>query len=267
MLASPEFLSPNPSCSQCGGDVDFSWPHIHNRDMTAVVAILCKDGVVIGSDGCALEVPADRRTVNDAITRTTVKNKISIIDECFVCAASGTPAYIQMFIRTMEKKASCLQCDDPQETGNSIARTFIDDLGPSHQTFPLGLFLALPSRTGIALLEFPYGVSHPELKHEENWYGSTGSWLGLNPIIRFTKRALFPHGLPLVNNGILIVMLALTLACELAPSGVSEPISIATLRRDDAWKVVPHLLTARELAKEKRRVEDAFSYFGKYLKK
>ena len=89
----------------------------------------------------------------------------------------------------------------------------------------------------------------------------------MSAMLRFAHGALFPHGMPSLNNGILMVMLALTVACELAPSGVSEPISIATLRRDDAGKVVPHRLTVRELAKERKRVEDVFAYFGKYLKK
>ena len=167
MLAGDDFVYPPFNNPQSSDDVDFSWNHIHNHDMTAIVAVLCEDGVVFGSDGCAIQgLPSNTSRLT---VRYTVESKVEIIDDRILCAISGHGNIGQQFIDVLRDLSVCMPKDsfkavrkivrEFSETMDSMRPGAFDALKPD-----ICAFVAIPTNEDIALLEFNKGGFSPNSK-------------------------------------------------------------------------------------------------------
>ena len=270
MLAGDDFVYPPFNNPQSSDDVDFSWNHIHNHDMTAIVAVLCEDGVVFGSDGCAIQgLPSNTSRLT---VRYTVESKVEIIDDRILCAISGHGNIGQQFIDVLRDLSVCMPKDsfkavrkivrEFSETMDSMRPGAFDALKPD-----ICAFVAIPTNEDIALLEFNKGGFLPTVKSADNWHGSFGLWAHIpDLILRIMKKAFFQYSRPTLQEGIFSVSMALKLTCDLAPHHVTGPISIATLSHDNNENVIANRLKKNEIEAEMQHVESALSHFGKYLK-
>ena len=140
--------------------------------MTAVVGVLCRDGVVIGTDSSATFGPGPQfRTIEQPT------DKLDVIGEHLIIAGTGEIGLSQRFcaIAEMAWKEKLFQ-KPPLEVVKLLSRAAIEDMAQTYlQPGKYGALLAFPCGDIPCLCEFALHNFQPELKTDRLWYTSMGS--------------------------------------------------------------------------------------------
>ena len=147
------------------------------------------------------------------------------------------------------------------EIGRMLSSTAVADFKSTRlDQVDYGALVALP-RERPQLIEFSHGLFQPEVKSEANWYVSIGSGQTVaDPLLGFVRKTFWGDERPTKSEGIFAAAMVLTLACEMAPSGVALPIRMAVLGSDKKARE----LTDDELQEHREHVDGALQHFKAY---
>ena len=222
--------------------------------MTILVAVKCRDGIVIGADGIATSAAGERPTMQIASSV-----KIQIIDGKVIIACTGEVGLSQRFQQIVKESwdakeftKPCLQC------APTIAGKTVLNFQQSHQKqsgFGFGALMAAPFAKQMELVEFAGNNFQPEIKAHPLHYVSAGSGQMLaDPFLAFVDRIVWKQTLPSLANGQLGVLWVLRHTILHAPGGVGGPIQMATLK-EVAGQAQARMVEPEEQAQFEQHVE------------
>lgn len=237
------------------------WP-----DMTAIIGIRCKDGVVIGADSSVTLGDGNHVRTIEQLT----KHKIRIIGGKVILTGTGTVGHGQRFREVI--KALYEKKEFQGKTGLEIAKLLsrgglLDFKETGLDKVPYSAFVAYPASDGPTLCEFPGKESlfQPELKElNDLWFASAGSGVFItDPFLALFRELFWKDGPPKINGGVFMAVWALIHACNLNVGGIKGPINIAVLEAKKG-KYSARLLDDSELAEHRNIVDAASNHFGKF---
>lgn len=222
--------------------------------MTAIVGVLCRDGVVIGTDSSVSFGFGTYRTIEQQT------EKLSVIGDHIIIAGTGQVGYGQRFCDVVQKAWNNGIFKEPGlEIARKLARAHLEDLqftGAKQGEY--GALVAFPSGARTFLCEFAIKDFQPELKLPELWYGSMGSTQPItDPFLGLVREIFWSEGPPTLQEGIFAVTWALEHAISVNPGGVNGPIRLAVLERDRKGQLGARLLKDNELYEQSQAIEAA----------
>ena len=201
--------------------------------MTAVVGILCSDGVVIGTDSAV--------TMGDAIKeRYTIEHsskKLHVLQNKIIFAGTGYIGHGQRFEKVVDKAyVNKIFADrtDSVTVCRTIASMAVKDFQETEfRGNEYGALMAFANKNEPVLCEFGLPWFQPELKTEQLYWCSMGSTQGItDPFLEFISRILWPNNIqPTIQQAVPVVTWTLEHAIEVNPGGVKGPIRIAVLEK------------------------------------
>ena len=230
--------------------------------MTVLVGVLCKDGVVIGSDSAATFAAGQSRTIEQRV------KKVEIVGGAIV-AGTGEVGLGQRFNAIVAKGcADNLFRKPPVEIGKSLsasARKDFAETGLTGGQIGFGALVAFACNGKPCLCEIQTGSLQPELKTEGLWYVSMGSGQPIaDPFLGFIREVFWENGLPTVREGIFAVTWTISQAIKLNPGGVNEPIQIAVLSAGNDGKLAPKSLDQAEIDQHEGSINGAIEHLRSY---
>jgi 20S proteasome alpha/beta subunit len=214
--------------------------------MTLIVAIKCKDGIVVGADGAATLGALGQFTIRQST------KKLCIVDNCIVIGVSGSVGLGQRIVGTIEG----LWCNSEiklSEQPSYIAMTIIRQQIFNHIQVELQVaslaqqvqgiasiainsvltstVVALPLRRELCLFQFDHQGA-PEEAREDLPFVSIGSGQSIaDPFLAFIRRVFWSNHLPTVAQGIFATLWTLEHAIQTNPGGVAEPKQVIILEK------------------------------------
>lgn len=232
--------------------------------MTAIVGILCKDGVVVGADSAVTFATPQFHSIEQKA------NKVSLVGDNVIIAGTGALGLGQRFENIVQQavKAKLFE-NDKFDVVKAIAHETIRDL---QQTFAklgqYGAFLGFCCQNEAHLCEFQYTDFQPEFKTLTGiWYGSLGGTQFMtDPFLGLLRDVFWSDGPPSLAEGEFAVTATLEHAIGLNPGGVAGPIQIGELKKasDGGWRA--RLLPKEELYEHAQSVRDARDYLREFRK-
>jgi hypothetical protein len=237
--------------------------------MTSLVAIRCKDGVVIGADSSATFGDGGHfRTIEQ-----TTSKKIEIVgnNSKLIIAGTGYVGHHQRFVEAV-KLANAKKVFDGKpeiEVAKELSRVGGEDFSktitvPHMAHIQYSAFVAYRANNKACLCELTGAIGfQPEVKQlDDLWFTSAGSGQAItDPFLALFRSIFWPKETPDVKGGIFTAYWALKHACDVNPGGVNFPIRVAVygMRENalDAW-----MLNDDELAETKDLVAAATDYFA-----
>ena len=241
-----------------------------NVEMTSIVGIRCRDGVVIGADSSATFGSFGLRTME----QQTLK-KIEIIGNSnrLIIAGTGSVGFHQRYVEAVREAHAkqLLKARTEVEVGKQLALAGVSDFAsttPANQNSAFGysalVAFRVDQRPSLCELDGSQGFQ-PEIKKlDDFWFASAGSGQNLtDPFLALFRQVFWSGGSPDLKGGIFTAYWAIKHACDLNPGGINYPIRMAVLaKRDgalDAW-----MLSEDDLAETDDMVRSATEHFGKF---
>lgn len=232
--------------------------------MTAIVGVLCRDGVVLGTDSSALFTDGTRPTIEQPT------EKLLILRSHVILAGTGYIGHNQRFAELIEKSwdQRVFQSKHPMDVARHLSKGITDDLVNTNATRgQYGALVAYPCGDKFSLCEFEVKGLQPELKNEKIWYCSMGSAQQItDPFLALMREVFWKDGPPNTQEGIFAVTWALDHAVKVNPGGVNAPIRIAVLLKGKKGPE-PSLLSEEELSSHRQNVDEAKAHLSDYAKK
>src|SRR5882762_5100743 len=199
--------------------------------MTAIVGVLCRDGLVIGTDSSTtLTSGAGQRTIEQPT------EKIHIYSNAVIVAGTGQVGLGQRFGRIVEvayEEKVFRSTQHHTAVGTELCKRAIADFVSTNVS--KGSYGAL---VGFTLAERPYLCEfsdadfQPEFKSETIWYCSMGSGQTItDPFLAFMREVFWGRGLPTVQDATFAVTWTLDHAVQINPGGINGPVRIAVMER------------------------------------
>ena len=227
--------------------------------MTAVVGILCSDGVVVGTDSSMTMVAGTLRTIEQPT------EKLAVVDNRVIIAGTGSVGHGQRFKNivdnALQNKQFLAERDGVKQKPVDMCRnissaTIADFSQTSTPRDTYSALLAVPvGREGV-LCEFANGFQ-PTLYTDQMWFCSMGSTqLITDPFLALMREIFWPTGQPTVQEATLAVTWTLDHAIAVNPGGVNGPARIAVLERNERG-FRARLLADDDLNEHRSWIEDA----------
>jgi Proteasome subunit len=231
--------------------------------MTALVGILCTDGVVIGADSSGTLTVGDQRTIEQP------QSKLAVLGNDIVFGWTGPAGLAQRFAYYLS-----LYRDNPDFSGKhhipiaeDICKATIENLKRTFcEVGGLGVLMAFRVHTGFHLCVFPPDDFQPLFKTPQEWFVAIGSGKVLmDPFLGLLRRVFFGPMQPRLNEGIFTALWTLNLAIELNPGGIGGPPQVAVLQvGSDGKACTARRLTEDEVGKHQESIEGAETHLGNY---
>ena len=227
--------------------------------MTAVVGILCSDGVVVGTDSSMTMVAGTFRTIEQPT------EKLAVLDSRVIIAGTGSVGHGQRFRSIVENalhnKQFVAERDGVKQKPVDICRnissaTIADFCQTATPPDAYSALLAVPvGREGV-LCEFANGFQ-PTLYTDQMWFCSMGSTQPItDPFLALMREIFWPTGQPTVREATLAVTWTLDHAIAVNPGGVNGPARIAVLE-PDGKSLGARLVADDDLNEHRSWIEDA----------
>lgn len=224
--------------------------------MTAIVGVLCRDGLVIGTDSSTTFGTGFGPTIEQPT------EKLSIIEKAVIVAGTGQVGMGQRFNRIVEvawgKKAFGGQ-NHHIDVGKALAKAALEDFSSTfaHQKqyaalvgFSLG---AKPHLCEFAISDF-----QPEFKDERIWYCSMGSGQPItDPFLALMREVFWAGGPPTVQDATFAVTWTLDHAVNVNPGGINAPVRIAVMEKKVGGGFAARMLDESDLAEHRQNTEQA----------
>lgn len=230
--------------------------------MTVLVGILCKDGVVIGSDSSSTFTSGPHRTIEQPV------KKVHVVGDDVIIAGTGQVGLGQRFQAIVAAERPAFQfhkksaVEIVRHISGSTSNDFASTRAPHGQ---FGALMAFPCKDTFALCEFAITDFQPELKTQNLWYVSMGSGQPItDPFLGMFRRVFWKGGMPKVKEALFAVTWALDHTIELNPGGIKGPPQIAVLEKDSTGKLRAKILIDEELAEHIDSVRGAEEHLSKY---
>jgi len=223
--------------------------------VTAIVGVLCRDGVVVGTDGATTFGGGRLRTIEQPT------EKLTIVDGSVIVAATGSAGQAQRF-NALIRQACDQQLFDQANAifaGKTISRAIIEDLQSTYcQLGQLGALVGLPLQGQARLCEFGLADLQPEWKDERIWYCSMGSTQSItDSFLALMREVYWSEGQPSLQDGVFAVLWTLQHAVAVNPGGVNLPIRIAVLERAPSGELRARMLRNGELQEHRQNIGEA----------
>jgi 20S proteasome alpha/beta subunit len=240
--------------------------------MTAIVGVLCRDGVVIGSDSASTSTtrsgPMGFKTIE------TPSKKISIIDDQIIVSGSGEVGLHQRFCYIVDALSKQNRFSaDPIEVATQIAQSTLQQFAQTYiqkGNIDYGALVAFPSGAEFKLCEFAIGSLEPEFKSNDRWFASMGSGQPLtDPFLGFLRKIFWPssnQNAPSTKEGIFFTVWTLLHAIDVNPGGINDPIQLAVLANNGSGARA-RILEYSETAEHTASVEAAEEHLRDYSRK
>ena len=140
--------------------------------MTALVGVLCSDGIVIGTDGSVTFAQGAHVTIEQPSEKLYIGTKNVIV------ATTGEAGHAQRFLSISDRVFESITDPLPPhlEVGKSLTRYALDDFSFTHSDAAnFGALVGFPLGAECFLCEFSAGSFQPEFKDSRIWYVSMGS--------------------------------------------------------------------------------------------
>ena len=227
--------------------------------MTAVVGILCSDGVVIGTDSSVTMAAGSFRTIEQPT------EKLDIIASKIIIAGTGSVGHGQRFRNLVDRewKRGGFRAERDGETRTPVdicryiaGQTVKDFAETDSSTECYGALLVAPIANRPILCEFGIKRFQPVLYTDQLWFCSMGSTQPItDPFLALMRAVFWQTGQPTVNQGAFAVTWALDHAIEVNPGGVNGPARIAVLERVKK-ELKARLLTDDEVTEHRSLIGD-----------
>ena len=224
--------------------------------MTAIVGILCKDGLVIGTDSSTTFASS---VGNPIIEQPT--EKLCLICNSIIVAGTGQVGLGQRFCHIVEKAfEDKLFVGTRHHTlvASDICQRTIQNL--IHTSAPKGQYGAL---VGFVqgdkpfLCEFAVADFQPEFKTETLWYGSMGSGQAItDPFLALMREVFWEKGPPSVQDATFAVTWALDHAIQVNPGGINGPARVAVLEKTSG-RYRARILDSGSLEEHRQNIQQA----------
>lgn len=234
--------------------------------MTAIVGILCKDGVVIGSDSSSTFVAGQKPTIEQK------SKKIHIVENQVVIAGTGQVGLGQRFIGIVQKaiKDKAFEKLNYLDIGRLLSANTISDFGSTGmRPGQYGALLAYAHKNEFYLCEFAVQDFQPEWKTDRIWYVSMGSGQFIaDPFLGFMRRIFMKDSMPKIADAIFMATWTLDYAIELNPGGINGPIDIAVLRMDDDGRnIIVKTLEEEDLQEHMDNIADLETHIEEWKRR
>ncbi|MEE1961193.1 hypothetical protein V1387_00760 [Allomuricauda taeanensis] len=241
--------------------------------MTAIVGVLCKDGVVIGSDSATTFAAGPQRTIEQP------SKKIRILKDSAIIAGTGSVGLGQRFCHEIESRWDVVLPNPPTIIVNQLCAAAIGNFRSTGLAqFEYGALMAFFHSDKFHLCEFEVRSLQPEFKTDHLWYVSTGSGQTIaDPFLGFVRNIFWNNQQPDLKNGIFGTLWALQHTINVNPGGVNGPIQLSILSKNgdaveakilDDGEIDEHLEYVREFENHlkdfKRKLTSAPKEIPKY---
>ena len=224
--------------------------------MTAIVGVLCRDGLVIGIDSSTTFTSgAGQRTIEQPT------EKLEIYSDAVIVAGTGQVGLGQRFGRIIE-----VAYDDRvfvgtrhhTEVGTEICKRTTENFGVTGvQRGQYGALVGFSLGTRPYLCEFAIDDFQPEFKTERLWYCSMGGGQQItDPFLGLMREVFWRDGLPSVQDATFAVTWSLDHAIQVNPGGINGPVRIAVMEKYDG-RYRARLLKGEDLEEHRQNIEQA----------
>lgn len=236
--------------------------------MTSIVGILCKDGVVIGTDSAATFGDGQIRTIEQPV------EKLEVISGRVIVAGTGYIGLGQRFCEVMKNA-----CDNhvfsltykgvPKQpkppytdlgVASELCRLALDDFVLTKVTQgQYGALVAYSFNKKPCLCEFEVQHFQPELKTDQLWFSSMGCGEPItDPFLALMREVYgWTDGvLPTVQEAVFIATWTLDNVVKVNTGGINGPVKIAILESIDG-QYSARILANDELQEHREHIEDA----------
>ena len=224
--------------------------------MTAIVGVLCKDGIVIGSDSASTFSAGNMRTIEQPSKKCEIIN-----DELITCGtgAVGLNQRFQEILRAnwAEKRKSGKPPITMCTELSTLALQNFKSTGLDFNTISYGNVTGFLHAGEFYLCEFETRTLQPEMKTKDSlWWVSMGSGQPItDPFLGFVRKIFWDDKQPDLKDGIYGTIWALQHVISLNPGGVGGPVQISILTKENN-KLVAKILTNDELAEHQEYVNN-----------
>lgn len=222
--------------------------------MTAIVGILCQNGVVLGTDSSATFSTGRMHTVEQPT------QKLRIIEDNIILAGTGSVGLGQRFQAIVEKswQDGIFKKKTALEITKYLSRVTLQDFdytfAPKQQ---YGALVAFPAEGKFHLCEFALADFQPELKTDV-WYASLGATQYItDSFLALMREVLWKTGPPNLSGGEFVATWTLEHAIDVNVGGVKGPIQLAVLGLDSNGKLRAKQLSEVDLGEHKQSIEGA----------
>lgn len=234
--------------------------------MTAIVGVLCQDGVVIASDSASTFASGSGYTIEQRA------KKVRVIEDRLIVAGTGSVGLDQRFchiVKGLHDAKNFNDTADPIVLGKQMSQMGVQDFQSTQAFKPpngygYGCLLAFPIGKKFHLLELEWGTFQPEYKTADMPFVTLGGGQAItDPFVGFLRKIFFAKGPPNLQDGKFIAVWALTHVIELNPGGIKEPVQVAVLREVDG-KLKASLLSEGQLEEQAVSVAAAEEHLRKF---
>lgn len=195
--------------------------------MTALVGLLCSDGIVIGSDSAASFAHGQLYTIKQPT------KKVWVIENCALVAGTGQVGMGQRFNDVVGKIVTNNKCKakKPLDVSREIVTAATNDfIATKANNGEFGALVGFTASDGLNLFEFATRDLQPERKTHQNWFVSMGSGQPtLDPFLGLVRKAFFSECRPNLAEGIFTAVWALQNVIDLCTGQIDGPVQIGTL--------------------------------------
>lgn len=230
--------------------------------MTILVGLLCKEGVIIGSDSSVTFNAGGMNTIEQT------GRKIDIINENLILTGTGSVGLGQRFKYIIEQvfKDPSISTKNENEIACHLTAQALGNLRSTGAAIQYGALLAFFSNNKFNLCEFECNTLQPEFKTGNLWYVSMGSGQPIaDPFLGFIRRVFWGDQQPSLRDGIFAAYWTLFHTCKINPGGINEPITIAQLYMDNG-NVKAMILENNVIEEHRGNVLELENYIGLYKK-
>ena len=222
--------------------------------MTAIVGILCQNGVVLGTDSSATFSSGQIHTVEQP------NQKIRIIGDSIILAGTGQVGLGQRFQAIVEKswQDGIFKKKTALEITKYLSRVTLQDFdytfAPKQQ---YGALVAFAAEGKFHLCEFALADFQPELKTDV-WYASLGVTQHItDSFLALMREVFWKTGPPPLSGGEFVATWTLEHAIDVNVGGVKGPIQLAVLGPDSRGQLRAKQLSEPKLGEHKQSIEGA----------
>lgn len=237
--------------------------------MTVIVGVLCKDGIVIGSDSSATSTAPSGGNFSIPTVEQKTK-KVDIIHDFIVFGGTGSVGLGQRFkevVKTyfsveanLKKSPITISQEIYIKTRDDFAKT---NIGINQKKFGAVMGFSINSET--YLLEYPVDDFQPEFKSNHYWYVSMGSGqLIADPFLGFVRKVFWNDEQPTLNTGIFGTLWVLEHAIDVNPGGIGAPPQICVLKKDENNDFKSYIIEDIELQEHIENLKSFQQYIKDY---
>jgi len=224
--------------------------------MTAIVGVLCRDGLVIGTDSSMTFSSGVGPPIMEQPTE-----KLKIFSDSIIVAGTGQVGLGQRFGHIVEQAYAdkiFLGTKHFTSVGTELCRRTLSDFSSTGvRTGQFGALVGFVLGDKPFLCEFPVSDFQPEFKTEMMWYCSMGSGQPItDPFLALVREVFWNKGLPSTQDAIFSVTWALDHAIKINPGGINGPLRIAVLDKSTG-KFRARILDDADLDEHKQNIDQA----------